>query len=321
MNSEQFDAIVKAIVHELQSASNSQPVFEPVAPVQHDSIQFMAAPAPNREEPASIPTTHGNESLVVDLPDLTSAEFRSQPGVKSPVDDEGLGALMAATPARIGYGRSGPRYQTRHWLLFQADQAITQDTLFRSVDDDLLTELEIFKVQTCITEGKQEYLQRPDLGRKLNDEAKQQILARCVQKPQIQVCIGDGLSAQAIESNLPQILPVLQQGCQTAGLSMGTPFFIEYCRVGVMNDIGDLIHPDILMLLIGERPGLGRADSMSIYMAYQPKSGHTDAERDVICNVFNGGTNPLEAGAYAIQLAQKMLQFQAAGVKLKLSER
>ena len=72
-----------------------------------------------------------------------------------------------------------------------------------------------------------------------------------------------------------------------------------------MNDIGDLIHPDILMLLIGERPGLGRADSMSIYMAYQPQSGQTDAERDVICNVFNGGTNPLEAGAYAIQLAQK----------------
>lgn len=321
MNSEQFDAIVKAIVQELQSASSSQPAIEAVAPIQPESIQFLPDPTPNQEEPASIPLTRENESLVVDLPDLTSAEFRSQPGVKSPVDDEGLRALMAATPARIGYGRSGPRYQTRHWLLFQADQAITQDTLFRSVDDDLLTKLGIFKVQTCITEGKQEYLQRPDLGRKLNDEAKQQILARCVQKPQIQVCIGDGLSAQAIESNLPQILPVLRQGCQTAGLSLGTPFFIEYCRVGVMNDIGDLIHPDILMLLIGERPGLGRADSMSIYMAYQPKSGHTDAERDVICNVFNGGTNPLEAGAYAIQLAQKMLQFQAAGVKLKLSER
>ena len=60
---------------------------------------------------------------------------------------------------------------------------------------------------------------------------------------------------------------------------------------------------------------------MSIYMAYQPQTGQTDAERDVICNVFNGGTNPLEAGAYAIQLAQKMMKFQAAGVKLKLAER
>ena len=201
-----------------------------------------------------------NQSLTIDLPDLTTAEFRSLPGVKAPQDEDGLRALMEATPARIGYGRSGPRYQTNHWLLFQADQAITQDTLFRSVDDELLTRLGLFKVQTCITQGKQEYLQRPDLGRKLNDDAKQQILAKCVQKPKIQVCVGDGLSAQAIESNLPQILPVIQQGCQTAGLSLGTPFFIEYCRVGVMNDIGDLIHPDILMLLIGERPGLGRAE-------------------------------------------------------------
>jgi len=74
--------------------------------------------------------------------------------------------------------------------------------------------------------------------------------------------------------------------------------------------------------LIGERPGLGRAQSMSIYMGYHPQSGHTDAERDVICNVFdNGGTNPLEAGAYAVQMAQKMLRHQAAGVKLKLLER
>ena len=114
---------------------------------------------------------------------------------------------------------------------------------------------------------------------------------------------------------------MLRQGCQSAGLSLGTPFFIQYCRVGVMNDIGDLLHPEVLLLLIGERPGLGRAELMSVYMAYRPQSGHTDAERDVICNVFNGGTNPLEAGAYAVQMAQKMMQFQAAGVRLKLAEK
>ncbi|HZU86710.1 MAG TPA: ethanolamine ammonia-lyase subunit EutC, partial [Anaerolineaceae bacterium] len=180
--------------------------------------------------------------------------------------------------------------------------------------------LGLFKVQTSIVNGKQEYLLRPDLGRKLSNEARATIAARCVKDPQVQVCVGDGLSAQAIEANVGQILPVLQQGCQAAGLSMGTPFFIQYCRVGVMNDIGDLLRPDVLMLLIGERPGLGRAESMSIYMAYRPKGGDTDAERDVICNVFNGGTNPLEAGAYAIQLAQKMINRQASGIKLKLAE-
>lgn len=259
-------------------------------------------------------------ALSIDLPDPTDDASRAVPGIRNPSDPEGLLALMNATPARIGYGRSGPRYQTPHWLLFQADQAVTQDTLFRDVDDGLLQKFNLFKIQTCITGGKQEYLLRPDLGRKLSDAGRQSIQSKCIKHPNIQICVGDGLSAQAIEANLAQILPVIQQGCQAANLSMGTPFFIQYCRVGVMNDIGDLLEPDILMLLIGERPGLGRAESMSIYMAYKPHSGHTDAERDVICNVFNGGTNPLEAGAYAVQLAQKMIRYQAAGVKLKLAE-
>ncbi len=227
---------------------------------------------------------------------------------------------MRVTPARLGLGRAGPRYRTGPWLLFQADAAVTQDTLWRDVNDDLLRQQGLFKVQTCITGGKQEYLLRPDLGRKLNDDARRTILEKCVRQPCVQVCVGDGLSAQAIEANLASLLPVIRQGCQAAGLSLGTPFFIQHCRVGVMNDIGDLLQPEVLMLVIGERPGLGRAESMSVYMGYRPQPGHTDAERDVICNIFNGGTNPLEAGAYAVQLAQKMIQYRAAGVRLKLAE-
>ena len=101
---------------------------------------------------------------------------------------------------------------------------------------------------------------------------------------------------------------------------MGRSFFVKYCRVGVMNDIGDILQPRVLILLIGERPGLGRAESMSAYMAYQPKQGDNDAHRDVVCNIFeNGGTNPLEAGAFIVQFAQKMMQYQASGVKLKLA--
>lgn len=336
MDSDQFNQIVNAIVKEL---SANQPVVKESIPVSIQETPKHATTSPVIQPPMDIQVplplkplspilnpvskdiSSDLQTLTIDLPDLTTEEFRSRPGIDHPLDFDGLQALMDSTPARIGYGRSGPRYRTPHWLLFQADQAITQDTLFRDVDEKFLSDLGLFTVQTCVTGGKQEYLLRPDLGRKLSDTAKQTIQQKCIKQPRIQVCVGDGLSAQAIESNLSQILPVIQQGCQTAGLSLGTPFFIQYCRVGVMNDIGDLIQPDILMLLIGERPGLGRADSMSIYMAYKPRSGHTDAERDVICNVFNGGTNPLEAGAYAVQFAQKMIQFQAAGVKLKLTER
>jgi ethanolamine ammonia-lyase small subunit len=190
----------------------------------------------------------------------------------------------------------------------------------RDVDPKLLGELELFSVQTSITGGKQEYLLRPDLGRLLNYDARKTIVEKCVKSPNIQVCVGDGLSAAAIEANLRQIFPVIKQGIQAAGLTIGTPFFIRYCRVGVMNDIGELLHRDVLVLFVGERPGLGWAESMSAYMAYRPKAGDTDAERDVICNIFEGGgTNPLEAGAVLVQLAQKMIKHQASGVKLKMA--
>jgi ethanolamine ammonia-lyase small subunit len=189
------------------------------------------------------------------------------------------------------------------------------------VNPKLLEDLGLFSVRSRIEGGKEQYLLRPDLGRRLSDDTRKVIAERCVKGPDVQICVGDGLSAQAIEVNLGKILPVLQAGCKTAGLSVGTSFFIQHCRVGVMNDIGELLQPGVLILLIGERPGLGRADSMSAYMAYRPQPGHTDAERDVICNIFDGGgANPLEAGAYALRLAQKMLKAQASGVKLKLME-
>jgi ethanolamine ammonia-lyase small subunit len=320
MDDKQLDALIESVVRELSSAGL----------ISRPASTQLPAPLPVCVPHLEIATGHsgvspssaGVESLSIDVPDITTDEFRYKPGVRDPKDAESLQALMQTTTARIGIGRAGPRYPTRSLTLFQADHSVTQDALMRDVDEKLLSDLGLFTVQTKVSGGKQEYLLRPDLGRQLNEDARRLIAERCIKKPQIQVCVGDGLSAEAIEANLRQIMPVIQQGCQAAGLSMGTAFFIKYCRVGVMNDIGDLIKPEVLMLLIGERPGLGRAQSMSIYMGYHPQSGHTDAERDVICNVFdNGGTNPLEAGAYAVQMAQKMIRCQAAGVKLKLVER
>jgi ethanolamine ammonia-lyase small subunit len=277
---------------------------------------------PDFKQPKESHVSSGSfSSLTIDLPDPTTDEMRKKPGVDHPLDSEGLPALISTTSARIGGGRAGTRLRTRSLLLFQSDLAVTQDTLYRDVDLKILAQFNLFSVQTQITEGKEQYLLRPDLGRRLNEEACKTIQAKCVKSPNIQICIGDGLSAYAIEVNLPKIFPVLEAGCKTAGLTLGTPFFIQYCRVGVMNDIGDLIQPDVLILLIGERPGLGRAESMSAYMAFRPSSGQTDADREVICNIFDGGgTNPLEAGAYAIQMAKKMIKNQASGVKSKLIE-
>lgn len=314
MDEAKFSALVEAVVKELLAAgvvagpSAAAPV-QPAAPAD-----AVLAPQPG------VAPAGKSQSLVIDLPDPTEPARRYAPGVRAPQDAAGLQALVASTTARIGVGRAGPRYTTASLLLFQADHAVTQDALYRDVDQRLLDELGLFSVQTKITGGKQEYLLRPDLGRQLSDDAKRTIAERGVKGANVQVVVGDGLSAAAIEANLHQMLPILKQGVQAAGLSFGAPFFVKYCRVGVMNDIGDLLQPEVLILLIGERPGLGRADSMSAYMAYRPKRGDTDADRDVICNIFeHGGTNPLEAGAFVVQLAQKMRSRQASGVKLKLA--
>lgn len=312
MDQARIDSIVEAVVKELIAAGaiSGAPAPPPAATAAAGSSPAVAAPA----------RSSGERDVTIDLPDPTVDALRYAPGVKNPKDPEALKGLIASTTARIGVGRAGPRYKTNSLLLFQGDHAITQDALTRDVDQKLLDDLGLFTVQTRITGGKQEYLLRPDLGRQINDEGKRSISEKCVKSPNIQLVAGDGLSAAAVEANVREMFPVILQGAKTAGLSVGTPFFIQYCRVGVLNDIGDLLQPDVVILLIGERPGLGRAESLSAYMAYKPKAGDTDADRDVVCNIFeNGGSNPLEAAAFVVQLAQKMRQYQASGVKLKLA--
>ena len=318
MDDTKLNEIVDAIVRELKESG----AVKPHATVSESALPSVSTPLSSSSVvPVKPRTLYSGGDLQIDLPDPATNEMRNAPRVKNPMDPQGLRALMASTTARIGVGRAGPRYSTASLLLFQGDHAVTQDALYRDVDQKLLDQFNLFTVQTKITSGKQEYLLRPDLGRLLNDDAKRIINEKCQKNPNVQLVVGDGLSAAAIEANLRQIFPVIRQGVQTAGLTLGTPFFIKYARVGVMNDVGELIKPDVVILLIGERPGLGRAESMSAYMGYKPKYGDTDADRDVVCNIFeNGGTNPLEAGAFVVQIAQKMRKHQASGVKLKLAK-
>jgi len=318
MDDAKLAAIVDAIVRELKESGAVRPSASDSnnAPAPVSSTLSASSAIPIKPRAAT-----STANLNIDLPDPTLPEFRYKPRVKNPKDAEGVKALIASTTARIGVGRAGPRYSTASLLLFQGDHAVTQDALYRDVDQKLLDEFDLFTVQTKITGGKQEFLLRPDLGRLLNDDAKRIINEKCQKNVNIQLVVGDGLSAAAIEANLRQIFPVIKQGVRNANLTFGTPFFIKYARVGVMNDVGELIKPDVVILLIGERPGLGRAESMSAYMGYKPKYGDTDADRDVVCNIFEGGgTNPLEAGAFVVQLAQNMRKSQASGVKLRLAK-
>lgn len=274
------------------------------------------------DEANLIPVATGNgngasKELVIDLPDPTVESERRRLRVDNPYDADGLRNLCATTTARIGIGRAGARPKTASLLLFQADHAVTQDAIYGVINEDTKEKQKLFTVHSQASD-RSEYLLRPDLGRRLTDEAKAIIQERCTKQPDVQICIGDGLSAAAISNNLGDIYPVIEQGLSSAGLTLGTPFLIENCRVGIMNDVNTIVQAKVVLLLIGERPGLGIADAMSVYMGFDPQPGKSDADRDLICMITtHGGTNPLEAGAYVVEVVKRMIQHSASGVKLR----
>ena len=222
---------------------------------------------------------------------------------------------VKGTTARIGVGRAGPRPRTGEMLLFQADHAVTQDALMREVDADLLTELELLAVDSRAG-SRQEYLKRPDLGRLLSAEGEEQLKGYLTHQPDVQIFVGDGLSAAAVEHNLPILLPALVLELRAAGLTMGPPFFVRNARVGLLNGVNQIVDAQVCAVLIGERPGLARAESMSIYLGYRPEPMATDAQRNVISNMYAGGLKPREAAVQAVKLMQRMIMQKVSGVRM-----
>lgn len=247
--------------------------------------------------------------LHIDLPDPTeSAERNSHKLPRTTL-------LRKMTPARIAVGHTGGRPQTRDALLFSADHAVTQDAIMRPVDPDLLVEMQLLQVNSRV-ETRQQYLRRPDLGRLLDDAAIVTLRNQLTLRPDVQIFVGDGLSATAVEHNLPIVLPELTLALNKLGLSVGTPFFVHNARVGLLNAVNAIVDARVCVLLIGERPGLARAESMSIYVGYRPQPTSTDAHRNVISNIYHNGLPPNVAVQQAIALIQKMLAQQTSGVAL-----
>ena len=133
----------------------------------------------------------------------------------------------------------------------------------------------------------------------------------------IQVMIGDGLSATAVVAQVPALLPLLAEESARLNLRFGRPFFIRNCRVGVLNDVGRLLGAAVIVLLIGERPGLATAESLSAYLAYRPRPGHTDAHRNLISNIHVRGTSPVDASERILRLAMQMIRLRESGVAVK----
>lgn len=250
------------------------------------------------------------------IPDITEVDIRTNLLVENPADKEGYLKMKKHTPARIGVGRAGARYKTETTLRFRADHAAAQDAVFTDVDEKILEDMNLEIVKTMCS-SKDEFITRPDLGRRISKEELDK-LKSYKRNPQVQIYISDGLSSKAVEANVKSILPALIQGLEGYGISVGKPFFVKLGRVGAMDVISEEFGADVTCVLIGERPGLVTAESMSAYIAYKGTIGMEESRRTVVSNIHRGGTPAVEAGAYIADIIKLMLEKKASGLDLKL---
>ena len=226
------------------------------------------------------------------------------------------------TPARVFVGRVGTSYRTADQLALRADHAAARDAVNTELDlagPDLAAtskRVELFAVDTAAGD-RAEYLRRPDLGRRLSDAGRAEVARRCPTGVDLQVVVGDGLSTRAVEVQVPRLLPMLLDAAKTAGWTVGQPFAVRNCRVGIMNDVGDLLAPAAVVLLIGERPGLVTAESLSAYLAWRPRAGHNDADRNLLSNIHARGIQPDEAVTRVLGLLDAMRAAGLSGVTVK----
>jgi ethanolamine ammonia-lyase small subunit len=229
--------------------------------------------------------------------------------------------IRARTPARI-FVEGGASYSTEMQLELRNARASAVDAVWSEFDLerdfplDFVARWGLFEVSTQ-ADTKSQFLLRPDLGRKLSASSEELVLGRCVKAADLQIVIGDGLSGAAVSQQVPALLPLLVERALANGWSVGASFVVRHCRVGVMNNVGDLLAPRVVVLLIGERPGLGTSTSLSAYMAYKPRSGQSDADRNLISNIQTHGVATDSAAERVASLAAQMMTMERSGTSLK----
>jgi ethanolamine ammonia-lyase small subunit len=239
----------------------------------------------------------------------------------SPAWPEIVRKIRLRTPARIFVER-GASYTTKMALELRGDHARAVDAVWTEFNlqqdfpSGFVARWELFEVSSQ-AESKSQFLLRPDLGRRLSDAGKKLLAERCLRSPDVQIVIGDGLSGAAVSEQVPGLFPLLQQRIRARGWSVGVSFAVRYCRVGIMNEIGEVLAPRVIVLLIGERPGLATAASLSAYMGYCPRPGHTDADRNLISNIHDRGIRVEEATDRITNLASRMMALKRSGTALR----
>ena len=264
--------------------------------------------------PQPVDTHYRNGDFVEDVSKLDLRRLYLVEGAK---DSEKFRRLKEKTPARLGSGRAGPRYKTLTMLRFRADHAAAQDAVFSQVPEDFAQKNGLIDLQTQCKD-KDQYLTRPDLGRRFDEENQKKLRSVITAAPRVQIVIGDGLSSAAILANAMDCMAAIRDGLKVRGIETGQPVFVRYCRVGAGDAVGDITGCEVVCVLVGERPGLVTDKSMSAYITYKPHTGVSESSRTVVSNIHAQGTPAVEAGAFVAELIETILKKKVSGVGLHL---
>jgi ethanolamine ammonia-lyase small subunit len=233
--------------------------------------------------------------------------------------------LRGLTQARVGLGRAGVSQQLRDVLDFQRAHAMARDAVHAALDPHLLAASlaalegisEVLLLHSAAPD-RRTYLQRPDLGRALDERSREALAAQGVAEFDIAIVIADGLSALAVERHavllLQELLPQLD------GWRLATVCVVEQGRVAIGDEIGEALHAQIAVVLIGERPGLSAPDSLGAYITWMPRRGRTDAERVCISNIRPDGLGYADAAARLHSVLVDARRNQLTGVAVRANQ-
>lgn len=231
--------------------------------------------------------------------------------------------LQNYTPARIARGRAGHSFPTSELLKFQADHAQARDAVYSVLDIPLLIDalksdldLPIITLKSKV-ENRSEYLQRPDLGRTLSQESRELLQTIKIEESDVCFVVVDGLSADAINQNTPSVLKNIIAKLKKINWKTAPICLVEQGRVAVADEIGYLLKSKIVVVLIGERPGLTSPNSMGAYITFNPQVGITDESRNCVSNIRPEGMSSEAAAQKILYLLTEMKVKKISGVNLK----
>jgi ethanolamine ammonia-lyase small subunit len=222
--------------------------------------------------------------------------------------------LRELTAARIALGRCGHSLPTRELLGFQLAHARARDAVHHGLDPQLLRGKQTIHIKSAARD-RGTYLRRPDLGRRLNPESASSLSRG---EWDLVIAVADGLSAIAVNRHAEPLLVALAP--QLAGLRLAPICIVEHGRVAVGDEIGERVGAALVLVLIGERPGLSSPDSLGAYLTWAPHVGRTDAERNCVSNIRTGGLEPALAAHRIAALIRVARDRRLTGVELNIND-